>query len=217
MGIEITPEIQELLDAQRKEDKDGFEVEVAGLKKNVADWSKEKDDAKKLAEDNAEIARLAKLDKDEASNDTKSLRLSMQEIIDGKDLIINGMNEKDKQTSKSQVASDFMKSLNVFGSDIALEQIERDVLARVDIRDGETVVLDAKGGLTGNTLDDLLKEFSASSRYAENIKGTQARGNGADGSKVTSGARKSFKEMSESEKIAFKRSDPDGFKRAINL
>ena len=215
--MEITPEIQELLDNQATELKAGFETEVAGLKKNVADWSKEKDDAKKLAETNAEIARLAKLDKDEASNDTKSLRLSMQEIIDGKDAIIDGMNEVNTKNSLSQVASDFMKSLNVFGSDIALEQIERDVLARIDIRDGETVVLDAKGGLTGNTLDDLLKEFSASSRYADNIKGTQARGNGADGSKVTSGARKSFKEMNESEKIAFKRTDPEGFKKALNL
>jgi hypothetical protein len=117
----------------------------------------------------------------------------MQDIIDGKDLIINGMKEKDVKASKSQVASDFMKTLGVFGSEIALEQIERDVLARIDNRDGDTVVLDAKGNLTGNTLDDLLKEFSASSRYAENIKGTQARGNGADGSKGVSGAKVSEK------------------------
>jgi hypothetical protein len=130
---------------------------------------------------------------------------------------IKGMKETNLTATKSQLASDFMSNIGATGSQLGQDAMKSEYLKRIDIREGKTVVLDPQGNLTALSLDDLNTEFSANSRYAENIKGTQATGGGANGSKVTSGARKPFKEMNESEKIAFRRTDPDGFKRAINL
>jgi hypothetical protein len=90
-------------------------------------------------------------------------------------------------------------------------------LKRIDIRDGKQVVLDPQGNLTALSIEDLNQEFSVNSRYSDFIKGTQAAGGGANGSKSTGGASKSFKEMNEAEKIAFKRDDPVGFQNALKL
>ena len=129
---------------------------------------------------------------------------------------IDGMKATNIQATKSQLASDFMSGIGATGSQLGQDAMKSEYLKRIDIRDGKAVVLDPEGNLTALSLEDLNTEFSNNSRYAENIKGTQATGGGADGGKFTGGARKSAKELDEAERLEFKTRDPEGFKRAFN-
>ena len=94
--------------------------------------------------------------------------------------------------------------------------MKREYLARIDVRDGKEVVLDPQGNLTALTLADLDKEFDANSRYAKFIKGTQAAGGGAEGSKFTGGVRKSLKEMTATEEAQFANENPEQYRQMIS-
>lgn len=187
--VEITPEIQALLDAQKQDLETGFEAKVKGLKDNVATMLDEKAEWKRVKDAAIEQAKKDALDKAKAEGDIKTVSASYDEKVLALQAEIDGMKTENINATKSQLASDFMVRIGATGPQLGQDAMKSEYLARVDIREGKQVVLDPQGNLTALTLEDLDKEFEANSRYAEYIKGTQAAGGGANGSKSAGGAR----------------------------
>lgn len=215
--MEITPEIQELLDAQKATLKSEFDAETSGLKTKVDELLGEKRAAKSKADEAQALADQEALDKAKANKDIETLTASYEAKLKERDDQIGGMLAENLSKTKSQIASDFLAQYGT-GSQLALDAMKREYEQRIDIRDGKTVVLDAGGNLTALSIEDLNKEFVANSRYSDNIKGTQATGGGANGNKGGGGAvMKKPNEMNSTERLAFKNADPEGFKKAFNL
>lgn len=215
--MEITPEIQALLDTQKTELTLIFEESIKGLKKNNTELLDEKKEAQRVSNEAIEQARREALAKAQAEGDIKTVSASYDtKVLELQD-IIDGMKHTNIEATKSQLASDFMSAIGAMGPQLGQDAMRSEYLKRIDIRDGKQVVLDPQGNLTALSIEDLNQEFSVNSRYSDFIKGTQAAGGGANGSKSTGGASKSFKEMNEAEKIAFKRDDPVGFQNALKL
>jgi hypothetical protein len=63
------------------------------------------------------------------------------------------------------------------------------------------------------SIEDLNQEFSVNSRYSDFIKGTQAAGGGANGSRSTGGASKSLKDMTATEEAQFANEFPEQYKQ----
>lgn len=215
--MEITAEVQALLDAQKAELQEAHKADIKGLKDNVDTMLTEKAEWKRVKDAAIEKAAKEALDKAKAEDDTKAVTASYDEIIMGLREENNSMKEANKVALKSQVASDFMIAVGATGAQLGQDAMKGEYLQRIDIRDGKTVVLDAQGNLTALSIEDLDKEFSSNARYSEYIKGTGAIGGGATGNKSGGAAHKKPKEMTASERLAFKESDPIGFKRAFNL
>lgn len=86
---------------------------------------------------------------------------------------------------------------------------------RLKAENGETRVLDANGELSATTVDELREEFRANKKYAPIIRGSQASGGGSGGGGKGGGATKSFKELSEKERVELARSNPAEFHRLL--
>lgn len=189
--VEITPEIQALLDAQKQELTAAFEQEVAGLRKNKDELLEEKKEAQRVKDEAIAKASAEALAKAQAEGDIKTVTASYDEKVLSLQAEIDDMKAENIKATKSQLASDFMTRVGATGPQLGQDAMKSEYLARIDIREGKQVVLDPQGNLTALTLEDLDKEFEANSRYADYIKGTQAAGGGANGSKSSGGAAQS--------------------------
>ena len=214
--MEITPEIQALLDAQKEELSAAFEQSVAGLKKNNSDLLDEKKEAQRIKDEAVARAGEEALAKAKLEGDVKTVTASYDEKVLAMQAEIDGMKQQNIAAAKSQVASDFMVNIGATGTQLGQDAMKSEYLKRIDIRGGEVKVLDPQGNLTALSIEDLNKEFSNNSRYAENIKGTQAAGGGADGGKITNGVRKSLNEMTADEEIAFAKTNPVEYQQMLN-
>ena len=215
--VEITPEIQALLDEQKATLAAEFEESVKGLKANQAALLEEKQERQRAIDEAKAQAEKEALEKAAANKDVETLTASYEEKLKLKQEELDKILLDNKSKTKSQLASDFLTEYGV-GSQLALDAMKSEYQQRIDIRDGKTVVLDPEGNLTALTIDDLNKEFLTNSRYADNIKGSNAAGGGANGNKGNGGgATKKPHEMNEAERAEFKKRDPVGFKQAFNL
>ena len=180
--MDITPEVQALLDAQKAELAQEFETSVAGLKQSQQDLLAEKkaaqDEKNRIAEE-AEQARLAKATTDkDVETLTESYEQRIKAMQEQNDSLLNGI----KQSKITELASGFVNA-NIVDDQFSRQAMTNEYSKRIDIRDGKTVVLDAGGNLTSLSVDDLNSEFLASSIYAGHIKSTDASGGGANGSR----------------------------------
>lgn len=87
---------------------------------------------------------------------------------------------------------------------------------RLKAENGETRVLDANGELSAATIDELREEFRANKKYAAIIRGSQANGGGSGGGGKGGGATKSFKELSEKERVELAKTNPVEFQRLLD-
>lgn len=211
--MDITPEIQALLDAQKAELQKSFDESVAGLKANRDELLEEKRQVQ-AAKDAAQAKADAEaLESAKANKDIETLSASYEEKLSALKSQLDTMNADNLAKTKSQIASDFLTQYGT-GSQLALDAMKREYEQRIDVRDGKTVVLDAGGNLTALSVEDLNKEFISNSRYAENIKGTQATGGGANGNKGSGGAV-DLSKMSKTEVTKFANANPDLYKQMI--
>ena len=161
--LEITPEIQALLDAQKSELAAKFEQDTEGLLKAKNELLAEK----KAAKDEAEAARLAKAAKDK---DVTTLSESYEQKLQAEREAIAAMKAENsklmngiKQAEIGKISSAFVDS-NVVDDPFIREAMNKEYSRRVDIREGKTVVLDPEGNLTALTLADLNSEFKTASK-----------------------------------------------------
>lgn len=87
---------------------------------------------------------------------------------------------------------------------------------RLKAEGGETRVLDANGELSATTVEELREEFRSNKKYAAVIRGSQANGGGSGGGGKGGGATKSFKEMSEKERVELAKTNPAEFQRLLD-
>ena len=163
--MDITPEVQALLDAQKAELAQEFETSVAGLKQSQQDLLAEKkaaqDEKNRIAEE-AEQARLAKATTDkDVETLTESYEQRIKAMQDQNDSLLTGI----KQSKITELASGFVNA-NIVDDQFSRQAMTSEYSKRIDIRDGKTVVLDAGGNLTSLSVEDLNSEFLASSIYA---------------------------------------------------
>jgi hypothetical protein len=184
--VEISPEIQELLDKQKEELSAKFEADTEGLKKSQQALLSEKKAAQEEKERIAAEAEKARLDKAAKDKDVETLSQSYQEKLEQlrkeNERLTNGI----KQGKITELASGFVNA-NVV-DDAFSRQAMQDVYAkRLDIREGKPVVLDAQGNLTALSVEDLNREIMSSSIYANHIKSGEATGGGAAGGRSNGG------------------------------
>lgn len=123
------------------------------------------------------------------------------------------------------VKADKISALVADLSDMATPQgrklFKLTVSNRIDInpKTGEVTFLDESGSATSLDLEGFKKELQKDETFAPLLKSgivTEGGGN-VRGSGGSSAVTKPLSKMSDSERLAFKQSDPEGFRRALNL
>jgi len=177
--LEILKDLPEDVQAKLKEEieanyvsKTEFE-NVKSKSQQLLDETKKAKEVKSEAERIAEQARLDALAK---NNDVESLRQSYESKLREKEDLVNSFLNEKRTMKLETVTSEFMNSTKVIDDPFIKEAMSREIMKRLDVRDGEVVVLDPKGNLTANTIDDLKKEFVANDKYAKHFIGSKASG-----------------------------------------
>jgi hypothetical protein len=183
--MDITPEFQEVLDAQKAELTKGFEDSTLGLKNKMDELLTEKKAEQAKAEEARKLEEVANHDKALATKDIDSIKTSYQKRVDELTSELGDMRDSNKQSEISSLASDFVTA-NVVDDPFSRKAMASEYAKRIDWRDGKPVVLDVNGGATINSIEDLQSEFRGAGIYASHIKGTDASGGGAT-TLVTSG------------------------------
>ena len=176
--MEITPEVQALLDAQKAELTSTFEDSTKGLKSKMDELLTEKKAEQAKAAEKAAEVEAANFEKAKASKDIDSITASYEEKLKASTDELAAMRLSSKQSAIATLASDFV-SANVVDDPFSRKAMSDEYASRIDIRDGKPVVLDANGGATINSVEDLQAEFRGAGIYAKHIKGTDASGGGA--------------------------------------
>jgi len=178
--MEITPEIQELLDKQKADLEKTFEEQTAGLKESQQKLLAEKkaqQEEKERAAAEAEKARLEKAAKDKDIDTlTESFNEKIKTLQEQNEQLTNGI----KQSQIGDLASAFVEA-NIVDDPFSRQAMKEVYAKRLDLRDGKPVVLDAEGNLTALTIEDLDKEIKASSIYSGHIRSSKASGGGVGG------------------------------------
>ena len=176
--MDITPEFQEVLDAQRAELTKGFEDSTLGLKNKMDELLTEKKAEQAKAEEARKLEEIANHDKALATKDIDSITQSYELKLKTSNDELAAMRDSNKQSAIATLANDFV-SANVVDDPFIRQAMASEYAKRIDIRDGKTVVLDANGGATINSIEDLQAEFKGAAIHAKHIKGTDASGGGA--------------------------------------
>ena len=191
--------------------------DVSGLKSKVeellAESKKAKED-KRLAE---EAARKAAEEAARQSGDVGALEKSWQDKLAAREAELSqSIGQRDAQLQTllvDNVAQALASELAVSGSaSLLLPHIARRL--KVDIVDGVPItrVLDASGKPSAATVDELKKEFIDNKAFAPVIVGSRASGGGAAGAGGGGGAgTKSFKDLTEAERVALYRESPEKY------
>ena len=211
--MEITPEIQALLDAQKTELTAAHDEDVKGIKQNRDDLLEEKriiGAEKQAALDLAEEQRLAKA---KAEGDTDTLSKSYEEKNLSLQAQIDSMNAEKVSNKLGKLADAFVNEY-ALDNQFIKQSMAAEYKKRIDYREGKVVVLDPNGSLTANTIEDLNKEFVNASLYQDHLKGTGATGGGATGNKG-GGAAVSLKNMTATEEAIFANHNPELYKQLL--
>lgn len=117
---------------------------------------------------------------------------------------------RDAKQAKEAVNSAAFKLASSLTSDNNNAEILADIITRrLKFENDAVKVLNLNGEISINSLDELKSELIASGKYNSLIQGTQASGVGANGP----GGTKPANEMTEKERLALLKSDPQRFKQ----
>ena len=171
--------------------KEAYEAEISSKYKPVEEFEKVlKNKDELLAEKKAEqerrreaeaIAEAEKLERAKKNNDLESLENSYKAQLAERDSRLAEIENQNKRASIGRIADQFVSS-NVIDDPFVRESMAEKFAARLDVREGKTVVLDPDGNLTALSVDNLIAEFKTATKYAKHMIGTKASGGGATGS-----------------------------------
>lgn len=176
-GIELSDDVKKVLVekiANTYVAKSEFEAVNAKKEELLVETKKAKMSKKEL-EDAAEKARVEAAAK---NGDIESLRKSYDEKINEMVSKINGYESEKKMGALNSVSKEFVDT-NVVDDPFVREALAQEFNKRMDLRDGNLVVLDPNGNLTALTIDDLKNEFMTNAKYAKVIVGSKASGGSA--------------------------------------
>lgn len=192
---------------REKERADNLEREIAAINERIT----------KAEKDAADAQRLADEQKARDNKDITALETSWQQKLDAAKL--------EHQTEVGRLTSMLENTLldsaaQVIASEISTvpELLTPVIRARLRVElNGDkpiTRVLTIDGQPSAANLDDLKKEFVANDKFASIIKGSNASGGGAsNGGSGGGAAGKKISEMTEAERVATYRANPDAYKQ----
>lgn len=192
-GIDPADELKEALRKEREERKKAKE-----MLESIEAQRKEAEEA----------ARIAAEEAAKKSGDTEALERSWQEKLTKREReLMEQIQARDNAitaTTVDSVALALASELAVQGSAPVLLPHIKSRLS-VEQREGKfvTVVRDAEGKPSADSIDDLKKEFISNPAFAPLIVGTKATGGGANGSNGGGAAKKADIGGSKAERLAY--------------
>ena len=148
------------------------------------------------------------------SGDTEALQKSYEEKLTALEAAKTEEAAKLQQSIEKLVVTSKAKALAAKISTVP-DLIEPIILKRLGVENGTegpfARVLDTNGQPSAATIDDLEKELVGNTAYAGIMIGSKAKGGGAPGASTIPTNTK-LADMSESERVALAKSDPEGFK-----
>lgn len=210
-----------------KQDGDNYLLESDEAAELRAAKDREKEEARKqkeradtLQREKDEIerqAREAEAEKARKNKDVEALEASWK--ADKEAAILAERKNTEKREQQLRVLLEENEAVKIAAEistspKLILPHIRERLRAELDGEKPITRVLDAEGKPSSKTLDDLRQEFVDNKEFASIIKGSNASGGGANGNGGSgSGATsKSFKDMSEPERVALHRDNPTRYR-----
>jgi hypothetical protein len=185
--------------------------DLEGLKRQNQTLLDEAKEAKRLRREADEKLSQKEIDAAKARGDFEQLFTSSEQALAAERAklaeLTTSIERRDLTSAAAKISSSIAEGEN---AEILAEFVQR----RLKIVEGQVKVTDAAGNLTIASLDDLAKEFQQAPRYASLVRGTQANGGGAAGSKG-GGATKTLNDLSESERKQLAKDNPAEFDRLV--
>ena len=181
--MEITPELQAILDKQKEDLTAQFEESTKGLKESQLSLLAEKKAVQEEKDRISSEADALKLKKAAEDKDVETLSASYEEKMAQLKAENETLHTGIKQGKISELASGFV-SVNVVDDAFSRQAMQDVYSKRLDLREGKTVVLDTQGNLTALSIEDLNREIMSSSIYANHIKAGDASGALLNGSRA---------------------------------
>lgn len=197
---------------------DGYQLKVdglpepedtSGLKQKVEELLNESKSAKQKAREAEERAKQEAERRAKEENDFKSLYESSEEA---RSKALKELEEVRQSISREKTDTAAMGLAAELADGNNAKLLATFIKGRIRYDDGKIQVLDAAGNPTVSTVEDLKKEFQTSGMYDSLLRGNKAGGGGAAPSNG-GGAAKKLSEMTESERTALYREDPDKFRQ----
>lgn len=197
-GVELPDEVKEALTKQHETALSGMVSadDFNKIKHNRDDLLNEKKSAQQKAQEAEQAAEAARLEAAKKNGDTESLNASWQEKYDALQGELNSVHAQNKKAAIDIAANEFVNQ-HVVDDAFSREAMSAAFANRLDIRDGNQVVLDAAGNLTALSVEDLKTEFLSSSKFQAHLVGTKASGGGATGGQSNSGSAAIPKTLAE--------------------
>lgn len=178
--------------------------DLEGLRNQVQTLLTEKKEEKRKRDAAEAEQRRMQEESQRANGEFEQLYTSAQQALEQERArlaqLTATIESRDLTSAASKVSGSIADGEN---AEILSEFVQR----RLKIVDGQVKVTDASGNLTIATLEDLAKEFQQAPRYASLVRGTQANGGGAAGSKG-GGATKTWDQLSGMERVELRRTNP---------
>lgn len=183
---QLKQELEQEYNNKLQETVKGIQAKNAELLAEKQQWKRERDDAEKLAQERAE-------EKAKAENNYKQLFESQKQESDN---LKSKLSEFQENIKRQKVQSEASKLASSLTKDVMKAKIlEQQFSQRLQIVDGELRIVDDRGQLTVQTLNDLTQSVKES--YPFLIDGSQATGGSATRSQ--SRADVSMKEITRSD------------------
>ena len=183
---QLKQELEQEYNNKLQETVKGIQAKNAELLAEKQQWKRERDDAEKLAQERAE-------EKAKAENNYKQLFESQKQESDN---LKSKLSEFQENIKRQKVQSEASKLASSLTKDVSKAKIlEQQFSQRLQIVDGELRIVDDRGQLTVQTLNDLTQSVKES--YPFLIDGSQATGGSATRSQ--SRADVSMKEITRSD------------------
>lgn len=195
----------------------------------IAARDREAEAARKLREDNAAL-QAAKDEADRAraikDGDVKTLEDSWKAKLAKEKLDNEASTQKLRDALQKQlvdgVAQKIATELAGENASVLVPHIKTRLKAEYDGDTPLTRVLDKDGKMSAASIEDLKKEFAGEKAFKPLIISSNATGGSADrgrnnGSADVSNVNKPFHEMGDAERTALHKTDPDRFKREVEL
>ena len=183
---QLKQELEQEYNNKLQETVKGIQAKNAELLAEKQQWKRERDDAEKLAQERAE-------EKAKAENNYKQLFESQKQESDN---LKSKLTEYLESNKRQKVQSESSKLASSLTKDVMKAKIlEQQFSQRLQIVDGELRIVDDRGQLTVQTLNDLTQSVKES--YPFLIDGSQATGGSATRSQ--SRADVSMKEITRSD------------------
>lgn len=178
--------------------------DLEGLKRQNQTLLDEAKAAKQRARDAEQAQQQREQEAAKARGDFEQLFTSSEQALAAERAklaeLTTSIERRDLTSAAAKISSSIAEGEN---AEILAEFVQR----RLKIVEGQVKVTDAAGNLTIASLDDLAKEFQQAPRYAALVRGTQANGGGASGSKG-GGATKTWDQMTGMERVELRRTNP---------